>query len=590
MQRTTRLFRGPKYLLWGRQAPSVSIFATMPKPTRHFSTRNTRKKGQKSNLWRSKAAYITLGTLVAGSGAYYVDQTFLSSTGYRSVKAFYVLMWIAWEYSRNSESYERLEDLHEVTAEALLRLLMENKGLYIKLGQAIANQGTIFPIAYQKRFYRLYDEAPLTPWSHVHRVLTEELGPNYGDIVTVEREPVASASIAQVHRGKLATGEDVAVKVQHHYMNKQIKADLFMYRLISHIYEYVFELPMTVFTRYVLEQMLHETNFVKERENGDRLARMVREDPTARSLNVHIPKTFPEALTERVLVTEWIDGTSMISRQRLEQNGYNVATAMKQYFELFGRQFFQYGFVHSDPHPGNLLVRFDARKRQQLVLLDHGLYILLPPKFQRQFRDLWQDIFSLNLGGIQRVSEEWGIGSSQMFTAMVTLRPPEKTGEGGRRRKVGSNSNLDAKDGTEKEHSFRSHQRSTSDIHTLFKDFLSDEKRFPMELLFLMRTQRMMQNLNLQMGSPVNRINLLTWELVNASLQLVPDWTTYWSLWRVKTVLFFSEVVFWIFHLKQWWSGRHDSSDGFERYIMEVTKDTTRAMGLEVWEGDEAVY
>ena len=247
--------------------------------------------------------------------------------------------------------------------------------------------------------------------------MREELGENYSEIVQVDKNPIASASIAQVHRGRLSTGEDVAVKVQHYYMKNQIVADLLMYRLISRIYEYVFELPMTMFTRYVLDQMHHETSFIQERKNGDKLAQMIAQDKSAKELNVHVPRTYPDVLTDRVLITEWIDGVSMVSRKRMEAAGYNVATAMTQYLSLFGRQFFKYGFVHSDPHPGNLMVRFDSNKKQQLVILDHGLYITLPDKFRCQFRDLWQYIFSLNTKGIQQISEDWGIGSSGTHTS-----------------------------------------------------------------------------------------------------------------------------------------------------------------------------
>lgn len=574
MWRTLAPGRNTKLPNLGPKNAVSGFFATKLPQIRTAAGHSTGKTAAQTTVRSRKYLYVAAGAVATTAGAYYIDTSFLSSTGVRSIRAFYVLMWIAYEYSRNSDKYENLEDLHEVTSEALLQLLMENKGLYIKLGQAIANQGSIFPVAYQKRFSKLYDEAPVTPWAKVDRVLREELGENYGEIVQVDRTPIASASIAQVHRGRLSTGEDVAVKVQHYYMKNQIVADLAMYRLISRIYEYVFELPMTMFTRYVLDQMHHETSFIQERKNGDKLAHMIAHDNSARKLNVHVPRTYPDVLTDRVLITEWIDGILMVSRERMEAAGYSAATAMDQYLRLFGRQFFKYGFVHSDPHPGNLMVRFDAHKKQQLVILDHGLYITLPDKFRRQFRDLWRYIFSLDTGGIHRISQDWGIGSSQMFTTMVTLRAPDGTDRPMRPPHMGGGSGGGGEKGEK------------SDIKALFRDFLSDEKRFPMELLFLMRTQRMIQNLNLQMGSPVNRINLLTKELVAAALAERPHWAAWWGLWRVRLALLVSDVVFWVFRLHQMLTGRHDSSGGIERYIMEVTKESSRAMGFDVWDGE----
>lgn len=523
---------------------------------------NTRPLVPKSRFIR----YVVYPTSIITAGAttvYIIDNIYYSSLITRSTRALYVLLWIAYQYGYNIHNYPHIEDLHEIASERLLQLLMKNKGLYIKLGQAIANQGTLFPRAYQERFPKLYDSAPVDEWEKMDRMLRINLGKGYEEehFDWIDKTPVASASIAQVHKGKLkSTGQEVAIKIQHDYIDKQIVVDLMIYRFISRIYEHVFEMPLTMFTKYVSEQMITETDFVHEMHNSQKLDEFIKSDGNLKHTNVYIPKCYPELTTRQILIAEWINGISLIHKEKLLEEKFNLTTIMVQYLKLFGRQIFQYGFVHSDPHPGNLIARFDENGKQQLVLIDHGLYITIPEEFRVQYCNLWRYLFLLDTIGIKSIGRSWGINSVEIFASMVQLRPV-----------LINPQNEDFHD--------------DRNVPSLLRDFISDEKKFPMELPFLARTMRMIQNLNQNFGSPVNRINLLTKEAIDSLLydRQYLTFADYWDLFKIKLSLSFSGVIFYLIRLRQILIGDRfgGKGKGLEDYIEMYMQNTAKSLGLD---------
>ncbi|CAK9441453.1 uncharacterized protein LODBEIA_P53210 [Lodderomyces beijingensis] len=548
---------------WCRVSPRFSISQFVVR--RKIATQTP--KHVRANRWK-RYGYPVAAIAAGGGTVYYVDREFNSSLITRSVRALYVLLWIAYAYGFDSKSYRNLEDLHELASAKLLELLMHNKGLYIKLGQAIANQGNLFPRAYQARFPKLYDEAPCDTWTQVDSVLKSNLGDGYEEeyFDWIDHVPVASASIAQVHKAKFNArmgSQEVALKVQHHYIERQIVVDLWVYRFISKVYEKVFDIPLSIFTSYVSEQMTKETDFVNEMENALRLQRLIDGDPQLKHENVKIPKNYPELTTRQVLPAEWVTGIALTDKEVLVSKGIDLKKTMTQYIKLFGRQIFKYGFVHSDPHPGNLLARFDEKGKQQLVLLDHGLYITLTDEFRLQYCKLWKDLFVMNVQGVQEIGKEWGIHSTEIFATLVQLRPVK----------------LSNKNEKEEEEA-----QDTRDVSALMKSFIGDESKFPKELPFLSRTMRMIQNMNQQFGSPVNRINLLTQEAV---LALSSDgnltWTDYWDLVKVHTSLLLSGIIFGIIRFRQWLSGDSygDKKKGLEDYLELYMQNTAKSLGMD---------
>ncbi|KAK6874231.1 ABC1 family protein lscO [Candida tropicalis] len=222
-----------------------------------------------------------------------------------------------------------------------------------------------------------------------------------------------------------------------------------------------------MFTKYISEKITEETNFKHEMYNSEKLQAFVHADPTIDD-SVYIPKNFPEFTTEQVLTAEWIDGVPLTHKEVLLAKKFDLSEIMRKYIKLFGAQIFKYGFIHSDPHPGNLLVRFDSKGKQQLVLLDHGLYIELNDSFRIEYCNLWRYLFSLDTPGIEEIGKKWGISSLDLFATVVQLRPVL----------LMPDDNSDSKPDN----------RNVSD---LFRDFIGDKKKFPADLPFLARLDSM---------------------------------------------------------------------------------------------------
>ena len=522
-----------------------------------------------SRTFKSKCVFRPVLLLLGLGGVIYaIDKIWYSSVLMRSARALTVTLWIAYEYSTNrtnKKKYAKVDDLHEVAAQRLLNMLMENKGLYIKLGQAIANQGDLFPLAFQRRFAKFYDDAPAEPWQKVDKVLREELGSDYAEryFDCIDKEPVGSASIAQVHQAKLKENNSkVALKVQHSYIKDQVVTDLYVQSIISWIYERVFGIPLSHFSKFITQNLIQEANFLNEVENPLKLKTLIEKDASSHSLNIYIPVSYSGLCRKRVLVTEWCDGIPVNETQRLKEQKLDLSFLVYQCVATFAKQMFHYGFVHSDPHPGNLLARFDNRGMQQLVLLDHGLYTTLSDQLRFEYCHLWDYLFRYDTVGLEDLRKKWGIESMELFSALAIFRPKQM-----------------------QRHDFK----KKVDIMDILTNFITDKNKFPNELLFLTRTIRMIQNLNRSFGSPVNRIDIFTKELLKATSIEVSNFSIF-SRERIsfflkgmhfRLMLFINELFFYIIRIRQFFTNKkYAASMGMEDYLDQYIKESARAVGL----------
>lgn len=521
---------------------------------------NWSRRIQNVQLQKKASRIPTVLAVASGATAtcYLVDKYYLQSLIERSLKAVTILSWVAYRYV-NAEEIKEIQDFHEVAASAIFKMLSENKGLYIKLGQAVANQGAVFPAAFQRHFVNLYDAAPADSWDDIDRLLRQSLGKDYETKVFdyINHTPVASALIAQVHKARLkSNGDEVAVKIQHPYIARQMPVDLAVYRLMGWVYSRAFKIPLTFMTGYIADQLIKETDFRIEAENSRKLTKFIDNDPQGLTLDIYVPKVYSDYTSRKVLVTEWIDGLSLTDKQKLIEN-YSLSRAMHQYIKIFARQIFEYGFVHSDPHPGNLLTR-KVDGRQQLVILDHGLYVTLSDKFKQEYCDLWAAMLRLDMSTVNFISESWGVSSSEYLKAMVQLKPPVNV------------------------------EGEPPNPLQLMREIFSDETKFPPDLLFLMRTMRMIQNMNQSMGSPANRINIFTksalyWMHQNRKITTLERLSSLKS----KVLIFVSDAIFWFYRIRQILLGDKygTKGEGIEDYIEQRLRASARSMGIEIIDG-----
>lgn len=251
-----------------------------------------------------------------------------------------------------------------------IRLAIEELGpTFIKLGQILSLRPDLIPPEISTELAKLQDQvAPLT-FAKIEEVLIAEIGPDYQRIFKqLDPQPLAAASIAQVHRAELSTGQVVAIKIQRPQIRQIIETDLDILHDLAHLVREYFlnELaqdPVTIIQE--LNKSLHrELDFQQE-------GRVIRQFQTFFSGEpaIRIPHYFPEYSSGRVLVMDYIEGIKASQVELLEAAGIDRLQVARNGANLSFRQIFELGIFHADPHPGNILVL----PGNVIALLDYGM-------------------------------------------------------------------------------------------------------------------------------------------------------------------------------------------------------------------------
>lgn len=452
--------------------------------------------------------------IAAGAGSIYaLDELYWYRTVRRSLRAAYVGMYTVVNY----KFLWNTENAHEVNrrvARAITNCCLENEGLYVKIGQAIFSMAAILPKEYTESLGRLLDKAKTYDYEVMAKIIEEELGP--GVVRDVDPVPVGSASLAQVHRGiYAATGEVVAIKVQKPNVSVQAYWDLWMYRLLVRTLEWVFDIPLYWSVGFTCSHFMSELDFNLEAKNSE----LAKEQLGAiLGDTVYVPKVIES--TPRVLLTEWVDDTVMISNVKgLVDRGFDCKRIVLDATKIFGVQIFKTGHVHCDPHPGNLLVRkHPAKGNHQIVLIDHGLYVELPDQLRSDYARLWVAMAPPSDRIIvEEICHKWGIGSVDLFQAIVRA--------GGNSKNNSSNNTPidDVIDPVDRVKLDKKIKRSAAELNALVKEnlkkLLQDTSKFPRELILVGRCMNYIRAANWTHGSPIDRVAVLANIAKDATLE-----------------------------------------------------------------------
>ncbi len=264
-------------------------------------------------------------------------------------------------------------------------------GVLLKAGQYLATRADVLPPAYIERLARLQDRARPLPYTTVRRVLSEELGAEPEAVFArIWRRPIASASLAQVHRATLADGREVAIKVQRPDVRAALHADLGTLRLaVRAIQRIEGALGFSILLDQLEHSLERELDFRLEADSAVRMARDFAGDP-----RVRIPYVVPEFTRERVIVTEYLPGIRVTDRARLERAGVDCAQVLDTLLRAYAVQVFTHGFFHGDPHPGNLLVLPGRGGAFELCFVDFGIVQEVPVGFHAGVVALVQGILA----------------------------------------------------------------------------------------------------------------------------------------------------------------------------------------------------
>ena len=245
------------------------------------------------------------------------------------------------------------------------RLALEQLGTtYLKLGQLLSSRPDVLPDVYIEELGKLVDEVPPFPFADVERAIREDLGEDA--FVRIEPEPLAAASIAQIHRALLSDGRDVVVKVRRPRIVEQVELDLDVLRSTVNFLEEHSETAQLLQLRALAEELeVHlrsELDLVEEAANTELIAHAVEEYE-----GLVVPQVIRPLVSERVLVLERIEGEKVTSDHGLEKG--QAAQLARDFFRSYIRQVTLHGIYHADPHRGNVSLTPDGR----LALLDFGL-------------------------------------------------------------------------------------------------------------------------------------------------------------------------------------------------------------------------
>lgn len=283
---------------------------------------------------------------------------------------FSVLMLNRW-WDRQTGQSEKKQQRRAIQLRELLTRLGP---AYIKVGQALSTRPDILPPVYLEEFAKLQDELP--PFSNqlAYQFIEEELGePPDRVYAELTAESIAAASLGQVYKGKLKTGEAVAVKVQRPGLAESITLDIYILRGLAAWAKKNIKVVRSDLVAILDEfaaRLFEEMDYIHEGQNAERFAKLYGHLP-----DIYVPRIYWPYTNRRVLTMEWITGTKLTRPKAVQAQGMDARYLIEVGVQCSLRQLLEHGFFHADPHPGNLL----AMPSGKLAYLDFGMMSEIKP-------------------------------------------------------------------------------------------------------------------------------------------------------------------------------------------------------------------
>ncbi len=254
-------------------------------------------------------------------------------------------------------------------ASQLRQMLTELGPGTIKIGQALSTRPDLVPAYYMEELTKLQDNLPPFDSQVARKTLEDELQAPYTNFYQkFDWQPVAAGSLGQVHKARLITGEEVAVKIQRPNLVSSLALDLFLLRRLALWFGAYLPLNLGFNLDLIVDEfgskIFEEINYIKEGKNCERFARYFEGDP-----RVFIPKIYWQATTQRVLTLEWINGIKLTDIKRIKAANLDESQLIRIGVECGLKQLLEFGFFHADPHPGNLFALADGR----ISYIDFGM-------------------------------------------------------------------------------------------------------------------------------------------------------------------------------------------------------------------------
>jgi len=261
-----------------------------------------------------------------------------------------------------------------IRAVQLRDLLTELGPAFIKIGQAMSTRPDLVPPVFLEELSKLQDQIPPFPNEIAFQFIREELGKDPNEVYAeISSKPIAAASLGQVYRATLKTGEQVAVKVQRPGLARGIALDLFVLRKIAALAMArisIIRSDLVAITDEFAERIFEEMDYTQEGRNAERFNELY-----GYMSDIYVPTIYWDYTARRVLTMEWIESTKLTELEAIAAQGLDATYLVNVGVQCSLRQLLEHGFFHADPHPGNLL----AMPNGKLAYLDFGMMSNMKP-------------------------------------------------------------------------------------------------------------------------------------------------------------------------------------------------------------------
>lgn len=311
----------------------------------------------------------------------------LTKTSSRQREIVEIVLGNGWDYMRGILTVGKSDKPQLPPPEVFRKILVQLGPFYVKFGQLLSTRPDLLPPKYIEALTALQAQVPAVAWGLIEQTLKEELNqPLERVFSTIDHNPVAAGSIAQIHRGTLITGEEVAIKVQRPNIDRIVNQDVILIKGIAEIIaltdfgnDYDFINLADDFTKAVLAEL----DFRQEGNFTEKLRLNLSSSRWFDTNQLVIPEIYWQYTTNKVLFMEWLDGKPILSANIPDTSNkrQEVSTLL---FRTFFQQIFIDGFFHADPHPGNIFYLDDGK----LGIIDCGMIGRLDPRTQQLLTEM----------------------------------------------------------------------------------------------------------------------------------------------------------------------------------------------------------
>lgn len=289
--------------------------------------------------------------------------------------------------------------VYEFTRYERIRMVCEELGTtFIKFAQIAANRPDVLPEELIAELELFQDQAPSVPAQDIVSVITEDLGKAPEELFErFDRDPIASASIAQVHRARLVGGKEVVLKIMRPGIDVTIEEDIHILKQLAGLMESYFP-QYEAFQPMELVKMFErsirkELKFTVEANNLRRFAQQFRGNE-----RVYVPDLYPEFCSDRIICMEYINGHKITDLEAMQQIGYTGPELAIAGINLYFEQVFQHGFFHADPHPGNIFIMPDKK----ICFIDYGMMGAIMDSDKELLADLLLAVSERDVDGLKQ--------------------------------------------------------------------------------------------------------------------------------------------------------------------------------------------